>query len=103
MSITCARLFLVFAFLGEEFPMDIGTITLIPDGDCGFIRPAHGRDDISFLQSALVDVTAEHIHAGDRVTFTVVHDLRGKGPRAVDVRMALPPEATVRSSKRLTR
>ncbi len=83
--------------------MDIGTITLIPDGACGFIRPVHGRDDISFLQSALVDVASEHIHAGDRVTFTVVHDLRGQGPRAEDVRLALPPEAAVRSAKRLTR
>ena len=70
-----------------------GTITLIPDGGCGFIRPAHGRDDISFLRSALVDVTPERLHLGDRVTCTVVHGMQGKGPHAVDVRMS-PPGGT---------
>ena len=79
--------------------MDSGTITLIPDDGCGFMRPAHGRDDSSFLPSARVAVTAAHRHAGARVTFSVVHDLRGKGPRAVDMRLALPPKAVVHSSK----
>jgi len=67
-----------------------GTITLIPDDGCGFIRPAHGRDDVSFLPSALIDVTTERLRLGDHVTCTVVHGLQGKGPQAVDVRLAAP-------------
>ncbi len=66
-----------------------GTITIIPDNNTavGFIRPAHGRDDILFLPSALVDVTLKRLHSGDHVTFTVSHDLRGVGPTASNVRV----------------
>ncbi len=66
------------------------SIKTITDRGFGFIHPDNGRDDVFFHQSALVGVGMDQLHQGDRVTFTVEDDARGKGPRAADVHLATP-------------
>ncbi len=64
-----------------------GTIKIITDRGFGYIQPAHGRVDIFFHPSALVDAHMEQLHQGDHVTFTIADDSRGKGLRASQVRV----------------
>lgn len=75
--------------------MEDGTITMVPDDDgCGFIRPAHGRDDVSFLRSALTGASRKQPQSGDHVTFTISFDLFGKGPRASAVQVVAGPKTS---------
>jgi CspA family cold shock protein len=64
-----------------------GIIKTVTDRGFGFITPTGGREDVFFHRSALVDVTFEQVRQGDRVTFNVENDPRGKGMRATDVRL----------------
>ncbi len=64
-----------------------GTIRTITDRGFGFIRPEDENNDIFFHSSALVGVTIDELHQGDRVSFTAEDDPRGKGKRASDVRL----------------
>jgi len=64
-----------------------GTIKTLTDRGFGFIRPDDGREDEFFHQSALVGVALAQLRQGDRVTYTAENGPRGKGPRAVDVRL----------------
>jgi cold shock protein len=62
-----------------------GTIKRLTDKGFGFISTASGKD-IFFHQSALVGVTMEELHQGQKVTFT--EGQGPKGPRAEEVRLA---------------
>jgi CspA family cold shock protein len=64
-----------------------GTIKTITDRGFGFIQPTEGQEDIFFHRSALVGVSIDQLRQGDRVTFSTEQDPRGKGLRAVDVRL----------------
>jgi CspA family cold shock protein len=61
-----------------------GTIKRLTDKGFGFISTASGKD-IFFHQSALVGVTIEELHQGQKVTFTEGEG--PKGPRAEEVRL----------------
>ena len=62
-----------------------GTIKRLTDKGFGFISTASGKD-IFFHQSALVGVTMEELHQGQKVTFT--EGQGPKGPRAENVKPA---------------
>jgi CspA family cold shock protein len=64
-----------------------GTVKTITDRGFGFIQPEDGQSDVFFHRSALVGITLEQLRQGDRVTYTAERDPRGKGMRAVDVRV----------------
>lgn len=68
--------------------MPQGTIKTITDRGFGFITPDDAREDVFFHQSAVVGTTFDRLRQGDRVTYTVGQDPRGKGPRAEDVQLA---------------
>ena len=64
--------------------MTEGTIKRLTDKGFGFISTSSGKD-IFFHQSALVGVTIEELHQGQKVTFTEGEG--PKGPRAEEVRL----------------
>src|SRR5688572_17118652 len=68
----------------EEHHVTEGTIKRLTDKGFGFISTSSGKD-IFFHQSALVGVTIEELHQGQKVTFTEGEG--PKGPRAEEVRL----------------
>ncbi len=64
-----------------------GTIKTLNERGFGFIRPDQGQEDLFFHSTALVDVAFEQLRQGQRVSFSSQPDTRGRGQRAVDVRV----------------
>ncbi|MFA4936986.1 MAG: cold shock domain-containing protein [Patescibacteria group bacterium] len=60
-----------------------GTIKRLTDKSFGFITPDGEDKDLFFHSSALVGVTFEELHVGDKVTFDTEES--DKGPRAAKV------------------
>jgi CspA family cold shock protein len=50
----------------------------------GFITPDGGDKDVFFHSSALVDITFDQLHEGDKVSFDT--EQAEKGPRATNVK-----------------
>ena len=62
-------------------------VRLVRDRGFGFIRVADGRE-IFFHASGTVGIPFDDLQEGQRVTFSVGQDARGRGERAVDVQPA---------------
>jgi CspA family cold shock protein len=54
----------------------------------GFIRPDDGSRDVFVHVSAVTSSGLGGLNEGQRVTFDVEPDKRGKGPKAVNLRLA---------------
>ncbi len=63
-----------------------GIIKRLTDKGFGFIAPEGQSKDLFFHSSALVGVTFNELHDGDKVTFDTEES--DKGPRAVNVSRA---------------
>lgn len=63
-----------------------GTIKRLTDKGFGFIAPEGQDKDLFFHSSALVGVTFNELHDGDKVTFETEDS--EKGPRATNVSRA---------------
>ena len=63
-----------------------GTIKRLTDRGFGFIDQGT-REDLFFHHSALQNVTFNDLRTGDRVEFDREPDERGRGDRAVNVRL----------------
>jgi CspA family cold shock protein len=63
-----------------------GTIKRLTDRGFGFIDQGT-RQDLFFHNSALQNVNFNDLRQGDRVEFDVEPDPRGRGDRAVNVRL----------------
>jgi CspA family cold shock protein len=63
-----------------------GTIKRLTDRGFGFIDQGTGQD-LFFHSSALQDVTFNDLRTGDPVEFDREPDERGRGDRAVNVRL----------------
>lgn len=63
-----------------------GSIKRLTDKGFGFIAPDGQDKDLFFHSSALVGVTLNELHEGDKVTFETEDS--EKGPRAVNVQRA---------------
>jgi CspA family cold shock protein len=63
-----------------------GTIKRLTDRGFGFIDQG-SRQDLFFHNSALQNVNFNDLRQGDRVEFDVEPDPRGRGDRAVNVRL----------------
>jgi CspA family cold shock protein len=57
------------------------------DKGYGFIIPDAGGNDVFFHVSALKDTGLSGLEQGDLVTFATEPDKRGKGPKAIGIRM----------------
>jgi CspA family cold shock protein len=53
----------------------------------GFIRPADGTGDIFVHSSALRRAGMAHLNEGQRISFELEDDQRGKGPKAVNLEL----------------
>ena len=54
----------------------------------GFITPDEGGKDVFVHVTALKDAGLDSLADGQRVTFETEPDARGKGPKAVNLRLA---------------
>ena len=54
----------------------------------GFIKPDGGGRDIFVHITAVVQAGLETLNEGQRVSYEIEPDKKGKGPKAVDVRLA---------------
>jgi CspA family cold shock protein len=54
----------------------------------GFIRPDDGSRDVFVHVSAVTSSGLNTLNEGQRVTFDVEPDKRGKGPKAINLRAA---------------
>ncbi|MBB3997854.1 cold-shock protein [Aureimonas pseudogalii] len=54
----------------------------------GFVTPEGGAKDVFLHVSALERAGLSSVNEGDRISFDVEPDTRGKGPKAVNVQMA---------------
>ncbi len=57
------------------------------DKGYGFIKPDDGGRDIFVHITALEQAGLQSLNEGQRITFEIEPDKKGKGPKAVDLRM----------------
>jgi CspA family cold shock protein len=57
------------------------------DKGYGFIKPDDGGRDIFVHITALEQAGLQSLNEGQRLTFEIEPDKKGKGPKAVDLRM----------------
>jgi len=64
-----------------------GTVKFFnPDKGYGFIKPDDGGKDIFVHVTALEQAGLQSLNEGQRITFEIEPDKKGKGPKAVDLR-----------------
>jgi len=69
----------------REGDMAQGTVKTKTSRGFGFIKAAHGGDDLFFHATQLVGVQWDDVQQGDLVGYIEDADPRGKGPRATQV------------------
>ena len=74
----------------ESLPLpQIGTVKFFNSSKgFGFVTPEGGAKDVFLHVSALERAGLSSVNEGDRISFDVEPDTRGKGPKAVNVQMA---------------
>jgi len=74
----------------ESLPLpQIGTVKFFNSSKgFGFVTPEGGAKDVFLHVSALERAGLTSVNEGDRISFDVEPDTRGKGPKAVNVQMA---------------
>ncbi len=72
---------------GEEFPMAMtGTVKFFnAERGYGFIKPDDGGRDVFVHITAVERAGLKNLIEGQRITFEVEPDKKGKGPKAVDL------------------
>jgi CspA family cold shock protein len=66
-----------------------GTVKFFnPDKGYGFIKPDDGGRDIFVHVTAVEQAGLNSLHEGQRVSFEVEPDKKGKGPKAVNLQLA---------------
>jgi CspA family cold shock protein len=72
---------------GEEFPMSMtGTVKFFNgERGYGFIKPDDGGHDVFVHISAVERAGLMELAEGQRITFDVEPDKKGKGPKAVNL------------------
>jgi cold shock protein len=72
---------------GEEFPMSMtGTVKFFNgERGYGFIKPDDGGHDVFVHISAVERAGLMELAEGQRITFEVEPDKKGKGPKAVNL------------------
>jgi CspA family cold shock protein len=75
---------------GEEFPMAMtGTVKFFnAERGYGFIKPDDGGRDVFVHITAVERAGLKNLIEGQRITFEVEPDKKGKGPKAVDLVVA---------------
>jgi cold shock protein len=72
---------------GEEFPMAMTGIVKFFNGErgYGFIKPDDGGRDVFVHITAVERAGLKDLAEGQRITFEVEPDKKGKGPKAVNL------------------
>jgi cold shock protein len=84
---TVIRLQFCSSNTGEEFPMSMtGTVKFFNgERGYGFIKPDDGGHDVFVHISAVERAGLMELAEGQRITFDVEPDKKGKGPKAVNL------------------
>ena len=75
---------------GEEFPMAMTGVVKFFNAErgYGFIKPDDGGRDVFVHITAVERAGLKNLIEGQRITFEVEPDKKGKGPKAVDLVVA---------------